>query len=125
MPDATLSVAMIVRDEADKLADILAEANSFCDELIVVDTGSVDETVEIAKAAGAKVYEFEWIDDFSAARNASFDHCTSDWIMWLDADDRLPGDVQGAIRALKSRLNDDLDAVFAEYRLYDTTGSRV
>lgn len=125
MPEPTLSVAMIVRDEADKLAAVLGDAVGFCDELVVVDTGSKDATMEIARSAGASVYELEWIDDFAAARNAAFDHCTSDWIMWLDADDRLPPDVQAAIRALKPTLTDDIDAVFAEYRLFDTTGSRV
>jgi tetratricopeptide (TPR) repeat protein len=116
---------MIVKDEADKLAAILGDAIGFCDELIVVDTGSTDATVEIARAAGATVHEFGWIDDFAAARNAAFDHCTSDWIMWLDGDDRVPLDAQAAIRALKPTLTDSIDAVFAEYRLYDTTGTNV
>jgi glycosyltransferase involved in cell wall biosynthesis len=121
----TLSVAMIVRDEADKLAGVLADANGFCDELVVVDTGSTDDTMEIARAAGAIVHEFEWIDDFATARNYSFDQCTGDWIIWLDADDRLPAEVQAAIRAIKPTLTDDLDAVLAEYRLWDTNGVRV
>jgi glycosyltransferase involved in cell wall biosynthesis len=125
MSEPTLSVAMIVRDEADKLAGVLADAGGFCDELIVVDTGSTDATVEIAKSAGATVHEFAWIDDFAAARNVAFDHCTSDWIMWLDGDDRVPTDAQAAIRGLKPTLTDAIDAVFAEYRLFDTTGTKV
>ncbi|HEX3824472.1 MAG TPA: glycosyltransferase [Mycobacteriales bacterium] len=125
MSEPTLSVAMIVKDEASKLAGVLADARGFCDELIVVDTGSTDATVEIALAAGAAVHEFAWIDDFAAARNVAFDHCTSDWIMWLDADDRVPADVQTAIRALKPTLTETIDAVFAEYRLYDTNGVNV
>jgi tetratricopeptide (TPR) repeat protein len=116
---------MIVKDEADKLAAILGDAIGLCDELVVVDTGSSDATMDIARAAGATVYEVPWTDDFAAARNAAFDRCTSDWILWLDADDRLPGPVQAAVRALKPSLHDNIDAVFAEYRLFDPTGSHV
>jgi glycosyltransferase involved in cell wall biosynthesis len=121
----TLSVAMIVRDEADKLAAILSDAAGCCDELVVVDTGSTDATIDIARAAGATVFEIPWTDDFAAARNAAFDHCTSDWIMWLDADDRLPAPVQAALRELTPTLTDETDAIFAEYRLYDTTGKQL
>ena len=55
-----------------------------------MDTGSTDRTVEIAEAAGAKVFFFEWCDDFSAARNVSLSHATGDWLLWMDADDTLP-----------------------------------
>src|SRR5580692_9110946 len=84
------SLAMIVRDAETQIEGVLEDASTFCDELIVVDTGSEDATKELAAARGAKVFEFEWIDDFAAARNASFEHCTGDWILWLDADDRIP-----------------------------------
>jgi glycosyltransferase involved in cell wall biosynthesis len=84
-----LSLAMIVRDEEDTLAGALEDARHFCDELIVVDTGSVDGTIEIARTFGAKVFHFDWIDDFAAARNFSFAQASGSWILWLDADDRI------------------------------------
>jgi glycosyltransferase involved in cell wall biosynthesis len=108
---------MIVRDEEATLAGVLADAATFCDELVVVDTGSTDATREIAIAAGATVLKFPWIDDFAAARNAAFDACTSEWIIWLDADDRLPTEVQEGLREAKlSLLSDELDAVYMPYR---------
>lgn len=113
----TLSLAMIVKDEAVTLARVLADAAAVCDELVVVDTGSVDGTVDIALAAGARVEQFPWVDDFAAARNASFAACTSDWVLWLDADDRLTPEVQARLTAYKeSLLSDDLDAVYVPYR---------
>jgi glycosyltransferase involved in cell wall biosynthesis len=124
-PPVTLAVAMIVRNEAAKLAPLLADTAAFRDELVVLDTGSTDDTIAIARAAGAIVYEAPWTDDFAAARNAAFEHCTSEWIMWLDADDRLPKAVQAAISAIKETLTDGIDAVFAEYRLFDPTGEQL
>jgi len=121
----TLSLAMIVRDEELTLGRVLSDASAFCDELVIVDTGSTDDTRAIAIAAGAKVVEFPWVDDFAQARNVSFEACTSDWIMWLDADDRIPADVQNTILELKrSLLSDDWDAVSMPYRYHfdATTG---
>lgn len=85
----SISLVMIVRNEEDNLADCLASAGDLCDETIIVDTGSTDQTVAIAEAAGATVVHFEWCDDFAAARNYGLEAATGDWIFWLDADDRL------------------------------------
>ena len=113
----TLSLAMIVKNEEKTLGRVLADAAGFCDELVVVDTGSDDGTVEIALAAGAKVEHFTWVDDFAAARNASFAACQMDWIVWLDADDRVVPEVQARLAAYKQTLlSDDLDAVYLPYR---------
>jgi len=84
-----VSLCMIVKNEADNLADCIGSVGDFPAEIIVVDTGSTDHTVEIAKSLGAKVYRFDWIDDFAAARNESIRHATGDWVFWMDADDRL------------------------------------
>lgn len=113
-----LSLAMIVKDEERTLARILADAATFCDELVVVDTGSTDATKSIAAAAGARVVDVPWTDDFSVARNASFDACTGDWVIWLDADDTVPPDVQRQLLQLKQQLTDDHDAVWLTYNYH-------
>lgn len=78
---------MIARDEARCIGRCLESARPFVDEMIVLDTGSVDETVAIAEAAGARVGRFTWIDDFAAARNAALDLSDADWTLILDADE--------------------------------------
>ena len=96
----TLSLCMIVKDEEAMIAKCLASVRDAVDEVIVVDTGSSDRTVEIAEAHGARVLHHAWTGDFSAARNVSFDAATSDWILYLDADEVLvEGDAE-ALRAL-------------------------
>ena len=84
-----LSLCMIVKDEEDCLARCLMSAIPVVDEIVIVDTGSTDRTKDIAKVFGAKVYDFEWNDDFSEARNFSLSKATGDWIFVLDADEVL------------------------------------
>jgi tetratricopeptide (TPR) repeat protein len=76
------------------------------DEVVVVDTGSVDRTREIARDHGAKVFEFAWIDDFAAARNAALGHATGDYAFWLDADDVIEPGQREKLRALLEGLRD-------------------
>jgi tetratricopeptide (TPR) repeat protein len=80
---------MIVKDEAHCIKECLLSVAAFCDEMIVVDTGSTDGTEGIAESMGAKVLHFPWIDDFSAARNFGLAAAAGDWILTLDADERL------------------------------------
>jgi len=87
----TISLAMIVKNEEEWLPKCLDSVKDIVDEIIIVDTGSTDKTKEVAEKYGAKIYDFTWVDDFSAARNFSFSKATKDWILWLDADDRLDG----------------------------------
>jgi glycosyltransferase involved in cell wall biosynthesis len=86
----TLSLCMIVKNEERVLGDCLASIKPHVDEMIVVDTGSTDRTVEIAERAGAKVLHSPWQDSFSQARNVSLEHATCDWVYWMDADDTIP-----------------------------------
>ncbi|MFT3692017.1 MAG: glycosyltransferase family 2 protein [Kofleriaceae bacterium] len=84
-----LSICMIARDEERDLPRLLASITGLADELILVDTGSTDRTRELATAAGAIVHEIVWPNDFAAARNASLEHATGDWILVLDADEEV------------------------------------
>jgi hypothetical protein len=95
---ATLSLCLIVRDAQRPLDAALASAAPFVDEMVVVDTGSRDGSREVASRHGAKVVEFPWCDDFSAARNHSLDHAGGDWIFWMDADDVLPPESGGLLQ---------------------------
>jgi glycosyltransferase involved in cell wall biosynthesis len=85
----TLSVCMIVRDAAKNLTLCLDSVRKVADEIIIVDTGSRDDTVEIARKYTDKIYFFPWRDDFAAARNESLKHATGDWILILDDDEIL------------------------------------
>ena len=101
---ASLSLCMIVRDEQEMLPDFLASVAGIWDELVVVDTGSRDDTVAMVEAAGARVIRHAWRDDFSAARNCSLEAATGDWICFLDADERVTPQLAAEIRRL---LDDD------------------
>ena len=97
-----LSVCMIVKNEEANIYDALASFTPFADELIVVDTGSTDNTRDIAAGFTPFVYDFEWIDDFSAARNFAMSKATKSYHLWLDADDRIDEENQSLIQTLKS-----------------------
>ncbi len=93
-----LSVCMIVRDEEEFLGQCLASIREVASQIIIVDTGSVDNTLAIAEKHGAEVYQFPWCDDFGAARNAALEHATGDWILSLDADEELLSWHTGTLR---------------------------
>jgi len=96
-----LSVCMIVRDEEKIVLQCLKTVRSIADELIIVDTGSQDDTISIVKSFGAKVFYFKWCDDFSAARNEALKYATGDWIFHIDADEEL---LPSSIHVLKKRI---------------------
>ncbi|MDA8336865.1 MAG: glycosyltransferase [Peptococcaceae bacterium] len=95
-----ISLCMIVRDEEANLRRCLDSAAACVDEIVVVDTGSADETVAIAQSFGARVWHFPWRDDFSLARNRSLAEAGGDWVLVLDADEELPGSAASRVREL-------------------------
>jgi tetratricopeptide (TPR) repeat protein len=93
-----ISAAMIVRDEEKVLADCLRSIRDHVDEIIITDTGSTDQSREIATEFGARVLERSWENDFSAARNHSLEAATGDWILYIDADERLDAPRRNMLR---------------------------
>ncbi|MFB5268863.1 glycosyltransferase [Paenibacillus enshidis] len=89
MGQPSISLCMIVRNEEEVLPKCLGSVKRIVDEIIIVDTGSTDDTVAIAKSFGAKVIEMPWENSFSVARNRGLDEATGDWILWLDADEEI------------------------------------
>jgi len=93
-----LSLAMIVKNEAQNLGKCLDSVKGLVDEMVVLDTGSTDKTIDIAKAYGASVEQFAWTGSFADARNKSLSMCTGDWILVIDADEMLDPREHPAIR---------------------------
>lgn len=107
-PDGTpprISVCLIVRNEERFLARCLESIRPLAHQIVVVDTGSTDRTIEIARSFGADVHEVPWTDDFSAARNAALEHATGHWILAIDADEELPSDQHARLLADLGRAN--------------------
>ncbi len=105
LPDALtshvsrLTVCLITKNEEKFLGQCLKSIQGLAQQIVVVDTGSTDRTVEIAREFGAEIHALPWADDFSAARNAALEHATSDWILMLDADEELPAAQHAHLRA--------------------------
>lgn len=93
-----ISQCLIAKNEENNIEYCLNHLKDIVDEQIVVDTGSTDKTVEIAKKAGAKIFHFEWIDDFSAARNFALNKAKGDWIIFLDCDEYFSEDSVSLIK---------------------------
>lgn len=108
----TIALCMIVRDEERNLADCLRSVEGAVDEIVIVDTGSKDETIAIARTFGARVFEQAWIDDFSAARNRAIDEATSDYALILDADERLEPATCARLRDVVAGAKDAAGFVF-------------
>lgn len=103
---------MIVKNEEETLARCLNSVYDLVDEIIIVDTGSSDRTVEIAARFTEKIYRYPWNDDFAAARNESFSKASMDYCMWLDADDILEPAEREKFLLLKQSLPPGFDFVF-------------
>jgi tetratricopeptide (TPR) repeat protein len=112
---------MIARDEEEHIAEALESVKDLADEMIVVDTGSKDATIYEAKRLGAKVYEIPWNNDFSEARNAALSKATREWILVLDADERISRGDHETIRALVRET--ESEAFSFEQRTYTNAES--
>jgi glycosyltransferase involved in cell wall biosynthesis len=120
----TISLCMIVRNEEKSLPRCLSSVASLVDETIIVDTGSTDTTKEIALSFGAVICDFEWIDNFSAARNFAFSKATQEYIFWLDEDDYLKEEDQILFEKLKEILPAHINSVSMQYNLaFDAEGN--
>jgi len=111
----TISLCMIVKNEEQLIERCLNCVKDIADEIIVIDTGSTDKTKELASKYTTKIYDFEWIDDFSAARNFSFSKATMDYIYTADADEIIDEENRKKFKLLKSTLNPEVDIVEIKY----------
>ena len=119
----TVSLCMIVKNEEMHLARCLESVAELVDEIIIVDTGSTDRTVELASRYTSKVYSHPWKDDFSDARNYSFSKASMDYCMWMDADDILEESDKDKFVQLKRSLSSDIDIVMMRYHTsFDEAG---
>lgn len=121
---ATISLCMIVKNEEAVLERCLGTVADLVDEIIIVDTGSTDDTKKIAAGFTGRVYDFPWCDDFAAARNYSFSLAEMDYAMWLDADDVLLESDRELFRELKTTLPPTVAAVMMKYNTgFDEQGN--
>ena len=118
-----LALVMIVRDEARCLERCLASARPWVDEMLVLDTGSVDATAAIARRAGARVEHFAWTDDFAAARNAALALTDADWCLVLDADEWIVGNGE-SLTALREQAADFIGLISVA-SLFEESGGAV
>ncbi|MDE6406549.1 MAG: glycosyltransferase [Lachnospiraceae bacterium] len=119
----TISLCMIVKNEETHIARCLDSVAGLVEEIIIVDTGSTDRTVEIASNYTSKIYSHPWQDDFSEARNDSFSRASMEYCMWMDADDILEESEKEKFLQLKQSLSSDTDIVMMKYNTsFDEAG---
>ena len=111
----TVSLCMIVKNEEKILDRCLSTVADLVDEIVIVDTGSTDATKEIARRYTEKIYDFQWIDDFSAARNFAFSRAQMDYIYSADADEVLSEENRERFRQLKETLLPEIEVVQMKY----------
>lgn len=112
----SISLCVIVKDEEKMIGKLLESVKDVVDEIIVVDTGSKDNTIKICEEYTHKIYNFKWVDDFSKARNYSLKKATCDYILWLDADDYLTLEEIEKLKLLKVELDGTIDVYYFLYK---------
>lgn len=95
-----LAVLILTKNEEKNIADCVRNARQAADEVVVIDSGSTDKTVELAEQSGAKVSYRAWDDDFSAQRNFALTQTGAEWVLYLDADERLNGEMIAAVKKI-------------------------
>ncbi len=118
-----LTLCLIVKDEELNLSDCLASFCGIYKNLVVVDTGSRDGTVKIAQNFGASVYHFPWVNDFSRARNFTLDKVESEWVMVVDADDRIEPSVKKDLKEELEKIPPDIHGIFLPYVYTQSRGN--
>ncbi len=127
MREIRVSVCYIVKNEEKNLPISLETVKDIADELVIVDTGSTDSTLRIAEEAGARVFHFQWCDDFAAARNHALDQATGDWIVFLDADEGFlhPEKVLAKLREIDGRRPPVDGVIVADINISPETGEQL
>lgn len=115
-----ITACTIAKNEEKTIARSINSYKKYVDEIIIVDTGSTDNTVKIAEELGAKIINFKWCDDFAAAKNAGLDAATGDWIIYLDADEYFADDTCKNVRAvIAEAIRQNKNAVGCRMENYD------
>ncbi|MFY0520355.1 glycosyltransferase [Lysinibacillus sp. UGB7] len=120
----TISLCMIVKNEEEVIGRCLESVKDLVDEINIVDTGSTDNTKQVVEQFTDRIFDFEWIHHFAAARNFSFQQATKEFILWLDADDVFTEEDQKKFKTLKDSFPADSDAISMNYNLsFDDEGN--
>ena len=114
-----ISLCMIVKNESACIEGVLNSVGNFPDEIIIVDTGSTDNTKELVRKFTNKIYDFKWNDNFSDARNFSFSKAKGEYIIWLDADDYISNNELKKLIEFKNNINKNIDIFMVKYQHFD------
>ena len=109
---SSLAILILTKNEEDNVVDVVENAKKCTDEVLIIDSGSTDKTAELAKEHGAKVCFRAWTDDFAAQRNFALEQTDADWVLYLDADERVNDELIDDIkRVIKEDVRDSQYAI--------------
>ena len=107
--DSNLTIVILTKNEENNIVDVIANARKLTDKVLIVDSGSTDKTVELAEANGAKAIYREWDNDFAAQRNFALEHIATEWVLYLDADERMNDEL---ISCIKEEMQSSKSAMY-------------